>query len=103
MSIFQRNQGELRCHTTNTIDTLEMKMRDYVLSEAQSRQAFGPVAVVRRVVRNWKHQRDLRKLLKLDDYLLKDMGMTRRLISHLANQSLLIDLDWEKERVLRMR
>ena len=49
-------------------------MRDYVLSEAQSRQAFGLVAVARRMVRNWKNHRDLHKLLKLDDYLLRDMG-----------------------------
>ena len=78
-------------------------MRDYVLSEAQSRQAFGPVAVIARVVRNWKHQRALRKLLHAEDYLLKDMGLTRPLLQHLVNQSLLVDLDWEKERVLRMR
>ena len=81
---------------------MEMKMRDYVLSEAQSRQAFGAVAVIRRMVRNWKHHRDLQKLLKMDDYMLRDMGLTR----HCCNTSALpltLDVDWEQERVLRMR
>lgn len=78
-------------------------MRDYVLSEAQSRQAFGLTAVVARVVRNWKHHRDLQKLLALDDYLLRDMGLSRTLLLHLAELPLTTDVDWERERVLRMR
>ena len=82
---------------------MELKMRDYVLSEAQSRQAFGLVAVVRRMVRNWKHHRDLHKLLKLDDYLLRDMGLTRPLLQHLADLPLTTEVDWERERMLRMR
>jgi uncharacterized protein YjiS (DUF1127 family) len=78
-------------------------MRDYVLSEAQSRQAFGLRAVVRRMVRNWKHHRDLEKLLKLDDYLLNDMGLTRSVVQQLARLPLTTDVDWERERLLRMR
>jgi uncharacterized protein YjiS (DUF1127 family) len=78
-------------------------MRDYVLSEAQSRQTLGLVALARRLVRNWKHQRDLRQLLAADDHQLTDLGLTRPLLHHLCNQSLLVDLDWERERVLRLR
>ncbi len=78
-------------------------MRDYILSQAQSRQDFGLVATAKRVVRNWKHQRDLAKLLKLDDYLLKDMGLSRSLIQHLVLLPLTMDVDWERERLLRMR
>jgi uncharacterized protein YjiS (DUF1127 family) len=81
----------------------ELEMRDYVLSQAQSRQLLGLVPLLRRMARNWKHQRDLRNLLKLEDYLLRDMGLTRPLLMHLANQPLTIDLDWERERVLRGR
>ena len=78
-------------------------MRDYVLTQSQSRQAYGRLTVVARVVRNWKHHCDLEKLLKLDDYLLRDMGLTRDVIVHLAGLPLTVDVDWERERVLRMR
>ena len=78
-------------------------MRDYVLTQSQSRQAYGVLTVVARVVRNWKHHRELEKLLKLDDYLLRDMGLTRDVVKHLASLPLIVDVDWERERVLRMR
>jgi uncharacterized protein YjiS (DUF1127 family) len=82
---------------------MELKMRDYILSQAQSRQALGLVATAKRVVRNWKHHRELSKMLKLDDYLLRDMGLTRPLLQHLQSLPLTVDVDWEKERLLRMR
>jgi uncharacterized protein YjiS (DUF1127 family) len=78
-------------------------MRDYVLTQSQSRQAYGRLTVVARVIRNWKHHRDLEKLLKLDDYLLRDMGLTRDVVLHLTSLPLTVDVDWERERVLRMR
>jgi uncharacterized protein YjiS (DUF1127 family) len=82
---------------------MEFKMRDYILSQAQSRQDFGLVATAKRVVRNWKHHRELAGLLKLDDYLLRDMGLTRAIVLHLLSLPLTVDVDWEQERVLRMR
>jgi uncharacterized protein YjiS (DUF1127 family) len=78
-------------------------MRDYILSQAQSRETLGFVATAKRVVRNWKHHRELSHLLKLDDYLLQDMGLTRSLVEHLAALPLTVDVDWEQERVLRQR
>ena len=78
-------------------------MRDYILSQAQSRQNFGLVATAQRVVRNWKHHCELAKLLKLEDYLLRDMGLSRLLVQHLLNLPLSVDVDWEQERVLRQR
>ncbi len=78
-------------------------MRDYVLTQSQSRQAYGMLTVVARLVRNWKHHRDLEKLIKLDDYLLRDMGLTRGVVLHLAGLPLTVDVDWERERVLRGR
>jgi uncharacterized protein YjiS (DUF1127 family) len=82
---------------------MEFKMRDYILGQAQSRQDFGLVATAKRVVRNWKHHRELAGLLKLDDYLLRDLGLTRALVQHLLALPLTVDVDWEQERVLRMR
>ena len=78
-------------------------MRDYVLTQSESRQAYGVLTVVARLVRNWKHHRDLEKLLKLDDYLLRDMRLTRGVVLHLASLPLTVDVDWERERVLRGR
>jgi uncharacterized protein YjiS (DUF1127 family) len=78
-------------------------MRDYILSQAQSRQDFGLVATAKRVVRNWKHHRALARLSKLDDYLLHDMGISRALVQHLLALPLTVDVDWEQERVLRQR
>ena len=84
-----------------TIDTMEMDMRDYVLTQSLSRQASGRLTVVARLFRNWKHHRDMEKLLKLDDYLLCDMGLSRGLLLHLSHLPLSVDVDWERERVLR--
>lgn len=78
-------------------------MRDYILSQAQSRETLGFVATAKRVVRNWKHHRALSQLLKLDDYLLRDMGLSRSLLEHLAALPLTVDVDWEQERVLRKK
>jgi uncharacterized protein YjiS (DUF1127 family) len=78
-------------------------MRDYTLSQAQSRETIGFLAAAKRVVRNWKHHRELARLLKFDDYLLHDMGLSRALVLHLLKLPLTVDVDWEQERVLRMR
>jgi uncharacterized protein YjiS (DUF1127 family) len=82
---------------------MEFDVRDYILTQAHSRQNFGVVETVKRMAQNWKHQRALVQLLKLDDYLLKDMGLTRPLVQHLLSLPLTVDVDWEKERLLRMR
>jgi hypothetical protein len=101
--ILQHNQGRSGWNLLNTIDTMELKMRDYILSQAQSRDTLGVVAAVKLVVRNWKHHRELKKLLAGPDYILADIGLTRPLAEHLLRQSLLVDVDWETERVLRRR
>jgi uncharacterized protein YjiS (DUF1127 family) len=80
-----------------------MKMRDYVLTQAQSRPSYGVLTLVVRLLRNWKHHRDLEKLLAMDDYLLRDLGLTRDVVRHLASLPLTVDVDWERERVLRGR
>ncbi len=78
-------------------------MRDYVLTQAQSRQPYGRLTVLARMVRNWKHHRALEKLLNLEDYLLRDMGLTRGIVQHLLSLPLTVDVDWERERVMRGR
>jgi uncharacterized protein YjiS (DUF1127 family) len=82
---------------------METIMRHYILSQAEARDSLSLPSLVRRMIRNWNAQKDLRKLLEMDSYLLQDMGLTRALVQHLAAQSLTVDLDWERERVLRVR
>ena len=52
-------------------------MRNYVLWEAQSREAYGRFTVVARVLRNWRHRKDLKKLRAMDDHMLRDIGLSR--------------------------
>ena len=77
-------------------------MRDYVLTQSQSRQADGRLTVLARLVRNWKHHREMEKLLKFEDYLLQDMGLTRPQLLHLTGLPLTVDVDWERERAMRV-
>ena len=52
-------------------------MRDYVLNQAISQGEFGLVSFLRRVARNWKAKRRIAALGNFDDYMLKDIGITR--------------------------
>ena len=52
-------------------------MRDYVLNQAISQGEFGLVSFLRRMVRNWKAKRRIAALGSFDDYMLKDIGITR--------------------------
>lgn len=78
-------------------------MRDYVLWEAQSRQAYGRLTAVVRVIRNWRHRKDLKKLRAMDDYLLRDIGVTRDELERLSRLPLTADVQWERERLARLR
>ena len=51
-------------------------MRDYVLNQAISQDEFGLVPFLRRVTRNWKARRRIAALANLDDYMLRDIGIT---------------------------
>jgi uncharacterized protein YjiS (DUF1127 family) len=78
-------------------------MRNYVLSEAQSREAYGRFTVVARVLRNWRHRKDLKKLRAMDDRMLLDMGITRDEIARLSRLPLTADVQWERDRLERLR
>ena len=52
-------------------------MRDYALNQALSRGEYGIVYFLRRVTRNWKAKRRIAALGNLDDYMLRDIGVTR--------------------------
>jgi uncharacterized protein YjiS (DUF1127 family) len=52
-------------------------MRDYVLNQAISQGEYGIVSFLRRVKRNWKAKRRIAALGSFDDYMLRDIGVTR--------------------------
>jgi uncharacterized protein YjiS (DUF1127 family) len=52
-------------------------MRDYALNQALSRGEYGIVYFLRRIARNWKAKRRIAALSNFDDYMLRDIGVTR--------------------------
>ena len=52
-------------------------MRDFVLNQAISQGEYGVVSFARRILRNWKAKRRVIRLGDFDDYLLRDIGVTR--------------------------
>ncbi len=52
-------------------------MREYALNQAISRGEYGIVSFTRRLLRNWKAKRRIAALGNFDDYMLKDIGITR--------------------------
>ena len=52
-------------------------MRDYALNRAQSAEATGAFSLFGRLLSNWRARRALSRLDTLDDFLLRDIGVTR--------------------------
>lgn len=52
-------------------------MRDYALSRAVSTGELGGPSLFSRLYRNWKARRAVSHLSNFDDYLLRDIGVTR--------------------------
>lgn len=52
-------------------------MRDYALSHAHSFETAGAASVLGRFIRNWRARRAVTRLDSFDDYMLRDIGVTR--------------------------
>ncbi|MBL8790231.1 MAG: DUF1127 domain-containing protein [Rhizobiales bacterium] len=74
-------------------------MREYILDQSQSRLPYGTFSMLVRVVKNWRARRQLRQLASLDDYLLKDIGLSRGEISEMRRMPLTMDMQWEADRL----
>ena len=66
-------------------------MRDYALNQAISRGEYGIVSLLRRVTRNWKAKRRIAALGSFDDYMLRDIGVTREEIQWAAGLPLTVN------------
>jgi uncharacterized protein YjiS (DUF1127 family) len=73
-------------------------MRDFEINEANSRAAFGRLTWIVRVVTNWRMRKDLKRLQKLSDYQLRDIGLSRTELHRLVCIPLHADRVWETER-----
>ena len=74
-------------------------MREYVANEARSRLSTFSFSTLRQLVRNWRCRKQLLKLHGLDDFQLKDIGLTCGQLLHLAGLPLSVDPIWEAERL----
>ena len=52
-------------------------MRDYALSRAHAAESTGSDSMLGRLIRNWRARRAVARLDRLDDRLLRDIGLTR--------------------------
>jgi uncharacterized protein YjiS (DUF1127 family) len=55
----------------------DFAMRDYALSRAQSAEATGSGSFLGQLIRNWRARRAVARLDRLDDHMLRDIGITR--------------------------
>ena len=79
-------------------------MRDYALNQALSRGEYGIVYFLRRVTRNWKCKRRIASLGNFDDYMLRDIGVTRDEVQWAAGLPLTVNAAVAlEERALRRR
>ena len=78
-------------------------MRDYIMTEAHSRESTFAFPVLRRVVGNWLKRRQLRRLEQLDDHILMDIGLTRDEVVRVQHLPLDVDPVWELMRQDRVR
>lgn len=77
-------------------------MREFVVWTANQRGTSGRWATLARLIRNWRHRRDLARLMAMDDHMLRDMGLSRDMLQHLRRLPLTVDHDWECERLQRL-
>lgn len=74
-------------------------MREYILEQSQARLPYGSFSMLVRMVKNWRARGQLRQLRSLDDYLLRDIGLSREELDVLRKQPLTLDLQWEADRL----
>ena len=74
-------------------------MREYIANEARSRLSTFSFSTLRQLVCNWRSRRKLLKLSALEDYQLKDIGLTRGQLRQITGLPLSVDPVWEADRL----
>jgi uncharacterized protein YjiS (DUF1127 family) len=82
----------------------DFAMRDYALHRARSAEATGSLSLLWNLIRNWRARRAVSRLDALDDYLLRDIGVTRSDVRWAAGLPLSVNAALElEERATRRR
>ena len=66
-------------------------MRDYVMNRAVSLEEGNGFSLISRVWRNWQARKRIVSLNSYDDYMLKDIGVTREEIQWAAGLPLTVN------------
>jgi uncharacterized protein YjiS (DUF1127 family) len=66
-------------------------MRDYTLTRALSLGEAGGGSPIARLLRNWRARRSVARLQTFDDYILRDIGVTREDIAWAAGLPLTVN------------
>ena len=61
----------------SSVNQEDFAMRDYALSQAANFEDAGSSSLLGRLYRNWLARRAVSRLDSFDDYLLRDIGVTR--------------------------
>ena len=74
-------------------------MHEHVFGKARSKLSIFSFSTFRGLVRNWRARRKFGKLHLLDDYQLKDIGLTRGQLQQITGLPLSVDPIWEADRL----
>ena len=78
-------------------------MRDYALHQAQVSGNIAGAGLLSRLIENWRARKAVAALAKLDDFMLRDIGVSRAEINMLAHGSLTKNAALELEELTRGR
>lgn len=79
-------------------------MRDYALSRARAAEATGSLSLLWSFIRNWRARRAVARLDELDEFLLRDIGVTREEVNWAVGLPLSVNAALElEERANRRR
>ena len=78
-------------------------MNDYAHHMAQNSGSLAGYGILAKLWHNWQARKSVAKLAKLDDFMLRDIGLTRDQVSWAKHQSLSINAALALEECVRQR
>jgi uncharacterized protein YjiS (DUF1127 family) len=86
-------------HTIDTIWKGFPEMRELVRYEAECRRAVGLSGRLTRIFANRRTRNDLRRLQAMNEFALRDIGLTPDDVRYLLRLPHSVDLRWEADRL----
>ena len=66
-------------------------MNDYTHHQAQVSGSLEGEGIISRLIHNFQARRTVKQLIQMDDYILRDMGVTREEINWAASQPIYVN------------